>query len=88
MRSRRPLVKSSRQVDASFCTYEIKEVATVARPATGETPKHNIRVPDPLWKAATKKAKEEGRSITDVIVTALHRYVASPPKPPTEGPKS
>nr|WSX25528.1 hypothetical protein OG690_38240 [Streptomyces tubercidicus] len=53
----------------------------MARPKTGETPKHNVRVPDPLWEAATKKAKEEGRTITDVIVTALHRYVASPTKP-------
>lgn len=52
----------------------------MARPATGETPKHNIRVPDPLWKAATAKAKAEDRTITDVIVTALHRYVAAPPK--------
>jgi hypothetical protein len=52
----------------------------VARPATGETPKHNIRVPDPLWKAATVKAKAEGRTVTDVIVTALHRYVAAPAK--------
>jgi hypothetical protein len=53
-------------------------VAEVARPATGETPKHNVRVPDPLWKAATAKAKEEGRTITDVIVAALHRYAATP----------
>lgn len=54
----------------------------MARPKTGVTPKRNVRVPDPLWKAATEKAKEEGRTITDVIVTALHRYVASPAKPP------
>lgn len=52
----------------------------MARPKTGETPKHNVRVPDPLWKAATGKAKTEGRTITDVINAALHRYVASPPK--------
>jgi hypothetical protein len=56
----------------------------VARPKTGETPKRNVRVPDPLWKAATDKAETEGRTITDVINTALHRYVASPPKPSTE----
>lgn len=86
MNAGRTLVNPSRQVDASFCTYNIEEVAAVARPKTGETPKHNVRVPDPLWKAATEKAKEEGRTITDVIVTALHRYVASPPKPPPEDP--
>lgn len=58
----------------------------MARPATGVTPKHNIRVPDPLWEAATAKAKSEGRTITDVIVTALHRYASTPAKagePPT-----
>uniref|UniRef100_UPI0037DD261B hypothetical protein n=1 Tax=Streptomyces tubercidicus TaxID=47759 RepID=UPI0037DD261B len=81
MDSRNPLVKPSRQMDASFCPYSYEEVAAMARPKTGETPKHNVRVPDPLWEAATKKAKEEGRTITDVIVTALHRYVASPTKP-------
>lgn len=85
MLPRLTLVKSSWQVDASFCPYRFEEVAAVARPKTGETPKHNVRVPDPLWKAATEKAKEEGRTITDVIVTALHRYVASPVKPPPEG---
>lgn len=52
----------------------------MARPATGETPKHNIRVPDPLWEAVTAKAKNEGRTITDVIVAALHRYAATPAK--------
>ncbi|WP_438489602.1 hypothetical protein [Streptomyces sp. S186] len=55
----------------------------MARPKTGETPKRNVRVPDPLWRAATEKAKGEGRTITDVIVMALHRYVASPAKPPS-----
>lgn len=58
----------------------------MARPATGETPKHNIRVPDPLWKAATEKAKSEGRTITDVIVTALHRYATAPAKSAGEPP--
>lgn len=59
----------------------------MARPATGETPKHNIRVPDPLWEAATAKARSEGRTITDVIIAALHRYAATPAKqaePPPE----
>jgi predicted HicB family RNase H-like nuclease len=47
----------------------------VARPATGETPKHNVRVPKELWDAAMAEAKMEGRTITDVINTDLHRYV-------------
>jgi hypothetical protein len=47
----------------------------VARPATGETPKHNVRVPKELWDAAMAEAKMEGRTITDVINSDLHRYV-------------
>ncbi|MFJ2399874.1 hypothetical protein ACIOUE_01120 [Streptomyces xanthochromogenes] len=47
----------------------------MARPATGKTPLRNIRVPDELWTAAMAEAKAEGRSLTDVIVGDLHRYV-------------
>lgn len=47
----------------------------MARPATGKTPLRNVRVPDELWSAAMAEAKEEGRSLTDVIVSDLHRYV-------------
>lgn len=49
----------------------------MGRPATGKTPVRNVRVPDGLWNAAKAKAAEEGRTITDVIVSALHRYVSS-----------
>lgn len=52
----------------------------MARPKTGETPSRNIRVPDGVWKAAKDKAEAEGRTITDVVVTALHRYAATPAK--------
>lgn len=47
----------------------------MARPATGKTPLRNVRVPDELWNAAMAEAKKEGRSLTDVIVGDLHRYV-------------
>jgi hypothetical protein len=47
----------------------------MARPATGETKLRNIRVPDELWNAAMAEAKAEGRTLTDVIVSDLHRYV-------------
>lgn len=47
----------------------------MARPATGKTPLRNIRVPDELWNAAMAEAKAEGRTLTDVIVSDLHRYV-------------
>ncbi|MFG2412261.1 hypothetical protein [Streptomyces goshikiensis] len=32
-------------------------------------------MPDDLWSAAMAEAKAEGRSLTDVIVGDLHRYV-------------
>jgi hypothetical protein len=47
----------------------------MARPATGKTKLRNIRVPDDLWSAAMAEAQEEGRTLTDVIVGDLHRYV-------------
>lgn len=47
----------------------------MARPATGKTPIRGIRVPDDLWAAAKEEAAAEGRSLTDVIVSDLHRYV-------------
>jgi predicted HicB family RNase H-like nuclease len=47
----------------------------MARPATGKTPLRNIRVPDDLWQAAKDEAAAEGRSLTDVILGDLHRYV-------------
>jgi len=50
------------------------------RPKTGETPIRNVRVPDGVWEAVKAKAAAEGRTITDVVVTALHRYAATPPK--------
>jgi predicted HicB family RNase H-like nuclease len=64
----------------------------MARPATGKTPLRNIRVPSELWSAAMAEAKEEGRSLTDVIVSDLHRYVTrrrrergTADQPPAEG---
>ncbi len=75
MRLHRTLVKSFRQMDASFCTYRCEEVAAVARPKTGETPIKNVRVPQELWNAAKEEAAGEGRTLTDVINTELHRYV-------------
>ncbi len=52
----------------------------MGRPATGKTPVRNVRVPDGLWKAAQERAAAEGRTLTDVIVSALHRYVSAPPR--------
>jgi hypothetical protein len=64
----------------------------MARPATGKTKLRNVRVPDELWSAAMEEAKAEGRTLTDVIVGDLHRYVTrrrrergTADKPPAEG---
>lgn len=45
------------------------------RPATGQTPLRNIRIPDHLWHAAQERAAERGETVTDVVVRALTRYV-------------
>jgi predicted GIY-YIG superfamily endonuclease len=45
------------------------------RPATGKTVVRKFRADDDLWQAAKEKAAAEGRSLTDVILGDLHRYV-------------
>lgn len=50
------------------------------RPATGKTPNRNIRVPGHLWNAAMAKAQAEGRTLTDVLLAYLRRYVSTPPR--------
>lgn len=49
----------------------------MARPKTGETPKHNIRVPKELWDAAMAEARAEGTTITNWINADLHRRVTA-----------
>lgn len=43
-----------------------------------ETRPKALRIPDDLWTAALEKAQAEGRTLTDVVVKALTRYVARP----------
>ena len=50
------------------------------RPATGKTPNRNLRVPDQIWEAALAKARAEGRTLTEVIMTYLRRYISTPPR--------
>ena len=52
----------------------------VPRPATGKTPLRNIRVPAHIWNAAMAKARAEGRTLTEVIVAYLRRYISTPPR--------
>lgn len=45
------------------------------RPATGETPRRTVRVPDGRWQAAKEKAEREGKDVSDVVNDCLERYV-------------
>jgi len=40
-----------------------------------DTRPKSLRIPDDLWAAALEKAQAEGRTLTDVVVKALERYV-------------
>ncbi len=44
------------------------------RPATGETPRRTVRVPDEVWKAAEKRAKERGENVSDAVRRCLEEY--------------
>ena len=47
----------------------------VPRPRTGETPIRHVRVPDGLWDQIAAIAKEQGRTVTAVVLDALARYI-------------
>lgn len=46
------------------------------RPATGETPKRNIRIEDAIWVPALERAQAEGRTLTRVVKEYLATYGA------------
>jgi hypothetical protein len=48
-------------------------------PNQPRTPKHGVRVPDDLWRAAKRVAEDRGETLTAVIVRALERYVRQHP---------
>jgi predicted transcriptional regulator len=48
----------------------------MGRPRTGETPIRHVRVGDSLWSQIAEIAREQGRSVTAVVIDALKRYVA------------
>lgn len=48
----------------------------VPRPKTGETPIRHVRVESGLWDEIAAIAREQGRSITAVVIDALSRHVA------------
>jgi hypothetical protein len=51
-------------------------VKSRARPATGKTPQHSVRVDPVLWERARAKAETEGRTLSDVIRDCLVAFVA------------
>ena len=40
-----------------------------------DTRPKSLRIADDLWTAALEKAQAEGRTLTDVVVKTLERYV-------------
>jgi len=44
-------------------------------PNAPKTPTRTIRVSNDLWTVVKDKAEIDGRTVTDVIVTALKEYV-------------
>ncbi len=48
----------------------------VPRPRTGETPIRHVRVPEKIWGEIGRIAREEGRTVTAVVLDALTRHLA------------
>jgi predicted HicB family RNase H-like nuclease len=44
-------------------------------PNAPKTPTRTIRVPDDLWLAVQRKAKQQGVTVTSVIIKALEEYL-------------
>jgi hypothetical protein len=63
----------------SFRSY-ICDDRDVPRPATGKTMPRSLRIPEDVWQAALAKARAEGRTLTDVLVAYLRRYISTPPR--------
>jgi predicted HicB family RNase H-like nuclease len=40
-----------------------------------ETMPRSLRIPEDVWRAAVAKAKDEGTTVTAVVVAALRRYL-------------
>lgn len=65
----------------------------VGRPATGKTPVRNLRAPDDVWQPALDAAREQGSTLTDVIMQFLRWYLRVPgaklpERPPRKPPAS
>ncbi|MFI9200147.1 hypothetical protein [Streptomyces sp. NPDC053048] len=61
-------------------------MTTMGRPkGNGETPKHNIRVPDDVWTAAKERAKKDHTNVSTIVVAALRQYAAQGTIPLSRG---
>jgi hypothetical protein len=49
------------------------------------TPNRAVRIADEVWLPALAKARSEGRTLTEVIVSYLRRYIAAPPRKRDDG---
>lgn len=49
----------------------------MGRPATGQTPVHSVRVPPHVWDEAAQAVKEEGETMSQLIVRLLERHNAA-----------
>ncbi len=45
------------------------------------TKHRTMRIPDDVWLAAVAKARDEGTTVTAVVVAALRKYLRTPAKP-------
>lgn len=43
-------------------------------PNQPKTPRRSVRVPDPVWEKAKKKATKRGETMSDVIRRVLQQY--------------
>lgn len=46
-------------------------------PNAPKTPTRTVRVSDEIWGAAKEKAAVEGRTLTDVVIEALKKYISA-----------
>ena len=49
------------------------------------TPNRAVRIADEVWLPALAKARAEGRTLTEVIVTYLRRYISTPARKRDDG---
>ena len=76
--SKAAIDKLAAEAEAGFDLKKAKR-HRVGRPslAEGESPRISYRVAPALFKSAKKKAKSEGRTVSEVAREALQKYVAS-----------